>query len=104
MGDSHRNEAAVPADPIQRRRAAAEECVNAALRCLQEAQALLDRAGQALCSVRGMGAEWRKVGTRYDQVHATWYAVEQKAATLRAQGWLLLDHDPDAGQTPGGRS
>jgi hypothetical protein len=43
-----------------------------------------------------MADEWRKVGVRYDQVHGTWYAVERRAAVLRAQGRLVLDREPSA--------
>lgn len=89
--DSEREEAVVVA-----RRAAAEARVEAALQCIQEAQMILGRAAQELSSVKGMAVEWRKVGAPYDQVHGAWYAVERKAAVLRARGRLLLDREPDA--------
>jgi len=95
MSDPHVNEVAVM-DPLAARKAAAEDRVRAALDCIQKAQMLLGRAAQALCSVKGMAAEWRKVGARYDQVHATWYEVEHKAAALRARGRLLLDRESSA--------
>ena len=95
MSDPHQNPPAV-SNPLSARQAAAEARVKAALDCIQEAQMLLGRAAQALCSVKGMAAPWRKVGVRYDQVHGTWYVVEQKAAALRARGQLVLDHDPTA--------
>lgn len=91
MGDPH-----VKDDPPAARQTAAEARVNAALDSIQEAQLLLGRAAEALGSVKGMAGEWRKVGARYDQVHGTWYAVERRAAVLRAQGRLVLDRDPSA--------
>ena len=84
----------VKGDPLAARTAAAEARVRAALDLIQEAQVLLGRACAALSSVQGMKASWRQVGKRYDQVHGTWYAVEEKAARIRARGWLLLDHEP----------
>jgi len=95
MTDPQGNEVAA-ADPLAARRAAAEARVKAALDCIQEAQMLLGRAAQALCSVKGMAAEWRKVGARYDRVHGIWYAVEHKAAVLRAKDRLLVDREPSA--------
>jgi hypothetical protein len=83
-------------DPLAARKAVAEARVKAALDSIQEAQLLLGRAAEALCSVKGMAAEWRKVGARYDQVHGTWYGVERKAAVLRAKGRLVIDHEPGA--------
>jgi len=83
-------------DPLAARKAAAEARVCAALDYIQEAQMLLGRAAQALCSVKGMVVEWRKVGARYDQVHGAWYQVERKAAALRAKGRLVLDGAPTA--------
>lgn len=81
-------------DALAARKAAGEARVKAALDLIQEAQMLLGRACAALCSVQGMNPSWREVSKRYDQVHGTWYAVEQKAARVRARGWLLLDHEP----------
>ncbi len=81
-------------DPLAARKTAAEAHVRAALELIQEAQMLLGRAAGELSSVVGMVPEWRKVGVRYDQVHGTWYAVEKKAAALRAGGRLLLDREP----------
>lgn len=95
MSDPHGKNAAA-GDPLAARKTAAEARVKAALDYIQEAQLLLGRASEALCSVKGMAAEWRKVGARYDQVHGTWYVVERKAAVLRAQGRLLLDREPSA--------
>ncbi len=86
----------VPADPLAVRKTAAEARVVAALELIEEAQMLLGRACGELSSVVGMVAEWRKVGARYDQVHGAWYAVERKAAVLRAKGRLLLDREPSA--------
>ncbi len=90
--------------PGAARKAAAEVRVRAALELIQEAQMLLGRASGELSSVVGMVAEWRKVGVRYDQVHGTWYAVERKAAALRASGRLLLDREPSAEEAREGRS
>lgn len=95
MTDPQGNEV-VAMDPLAERKAAAEARVETALDCIQKAQLLLGRAAQALSSVNGMAVEWRKVGARYDQVHGTWYAVERKAAVLRAKGRLVLDREPDA--------
>jgi hypothetical protein len=81
-------------DPLSARKAAAEARVRAALDLIQEAQTLLGRACAALSSVQGMNPSWREVSKSYDQVHGTWYAVEQKAARLRGRGWLLLDREP----------
>jgi hypothetical protein len=89
MGDPQ-----VKDDPLAARKAAGEARVGAALDLIQEAQLLLGRACAALSSVQGMNPSWREVGKRYDQVHGTWYAVERKAASARARGFLLLDHEP----------
>jgi hypothetical protein len=80
-------------DPLAARKAAAEARVKSALELIQEAQLLLGRACAALCSVQGMNPSWREVSKRYDQVHSSWYSVEKKAASARARGWLLLDHE-----------
>lgn len=81
-------------DPLAARKAAGDARVKAALELIQEAQLLLGRACAALCSVQGMNPSWREVSKRYDQVHGTWYSVEKKAASARARGCLLLDHEP----------
>jgi hypothetical protein len=81
-------------DPLATRKREAEARVRSALDLIQEAQMLLGRACAALSSVQGMNPSWREVGKRYDQVHGTWYRVEQKAASARARGFLLLDHEP----------
>jgi hypothetical protein len=73
------------------REAAAGARIAAALQHIEEAQRLLDEATQALCSVRGMVLEWRKVGTLTDHAHGAWYAVKRKADRLRHQGRLVLD-------------
>jgi hypothetical protein len=90
-------------DPRAARKAAAEARVRAALDLIQEAQMLLGRACAALSSVQGMNPSWREVGKRYDQVHGTWYTVERKAASVRARGWLLLDHEPRQDELAGSR-
>jgi len=76
------------------RAAAAEAWVKAALACIQDAQTMLDRAAQALCSVTGMRPEWSRLGRVYEQVKGSWYAVSGKATNLRVKGRLTLDHEP----------
>jgi len=73
---------------------AADVRVRVALRSIEEAQRLLDQASQALCSVRGMVVEWRKVGTLHDQVKGSWYAVDRRVSRLIRTGRLVLDHEP----------
>src|SRR5262245_24282784 len=85
-------------DGLANRQLVAEARVKEALDCIQEAQALLGRATQWLAACQGMVTPWREVGKRYDQVHGTWYEVECKGADLRAQGRLLLDHEPTPDQ------
>lgn len=102
MTDPQVNEVAVT-DPLAARKAMAAARVETALDCIQKAQLLLGRAAQALSSVKGMAVEWRKVGARYDQVHGTWYAVERKAAALRAKGRLVLDGEPSAHEAEWGQ-
>jgi hypothetical protein len=80
--------------PEDRRVAAAKECVAVALDSIEEAQRFIDLAGQALCGVRGLAPEWRKVGALYDRVKRTWYTVRDKAGRLSRQGRLILDHHP----------
>jgi hypothetical protein len=80
---------------VATRRAAAEARVEAALAAIQEAQKRIDQAAQALCSVSGLGREWRKLGALHDQVKRAWYAVRGKADSLSLKGRLLLDHAPD---------
>jgi hypothetical protein len=73
---------------------AADARVQVALRSIEEAQRLLDQASQALCSVRGMVVEWRKVGALHDQVKGSWCAVDRRASRLIRTGRLVLDHEP----------
>lgn len=87
--ESNEADVVVSADPLLRRKAAAE------MR-LEEAQRLIDRAGAGLCSVRGMAKEWKQLGALYDKVKSTWYAVNNRARRLRTAGRLLLDREPDA--------
>jgi hypothetical protein len=86
----------VPADPLLRRKAAAEMRLEEALSSIEEAQRLIDRAGAGLCSVRGMEREWKQLGAFYEKVKAAWCAVNSRARRLRADGRLLLDREPDA--------
>lgn len=88
------NENVMPADPLAKRKEGAQERVRAALAHLQEAQSLVDRAGQELCSVVGLCPEWTRLGKLYDQVKRHWWAVSTKAERLRLNGRLLLDHEP----------
>lgn len=83
-------------DPLAVRKAAAEARVQAALDAIQEAQGFVDRAAQALCSVKGVSAEHERLGRLYDQVHLTWYIVRDAADAVRHRGALLLDHEPEA--------
>ncbi len=87
---------AVPADPLAVRRAAAEARVTAALDLIQEAQALVNSAAQALCSVNGVGSAHERLGRLYDQVHLAWYVVRDVVDAARHRGCLVLDHEPDA--------
>jgi hypothetical protein len=82
-------------DPLSDRRVAAELRVRAALRAIQEAQALINDATQALSSVNGLCAEYEKLGRLYDAVHRTWYVVRDKADVVKRRGRLTLDHEPD---------
>ena len=86
----------VSADPLMRRKAAAEMRLEEALSSIGEAQRLIDRAGAGLCSVRGMEREWKQLGALYEKVKATWCAVNGRARRLRTSGRLLLDREPDA--------
>jgi hypothetical protein len=89
MGDPQVN------DPLAARKAAAELRVRAALAAIQEAQALVDRAAQALCSVNGLCPEYERLGKLYEAVHRVWYVVRDKAAVVSRRGKLRLDHEPN---------
>jgi len=86
----------VSADPLLRRKAAAEMRLEDALASIEEAQRLIDRAGAGLCSVRGMAKESEQLGALYDKVKSTWCAVNNRARRLRTGGRLVLDREPDA--------
>jgi hypothetical protein len=92
MGDPQVNQG----DALATRKAAAEARVRAALDAIQEAQGLVDRAAQALCSVKGVRAAHERLGRLYDQVHLAWYVVRDAADSVRHRGALLLDHEPGA--------
>ena len=94
--ESNEADVAVSADPLLRRKAAAEMRLEEALASIQEAQRLVERAGAALCSVGGMAKEWKQLGALYDKVKSTCYAVNNRACRLRTAGRLLLDREPDA--------
>jgi hypothetical protein len=89
----------MPNDQTTDRAAAAQVRVRVALASIQEAQSLLGQAAQAVCSVNGLAAEWRRVGKLYGQVKRAWYSIDGKAAGLRFQGRLVLDHEPTAHET-----
>lgn len=82
--------------PLARRKAAAEARIQAALDALEDAQALVHRAAQALCSINGLCAEYERLRRLYDHVHRTWYAVRDKARAVGRRSRLTLDHEPDA--------
>jgi hypothetical protein len=88
------------ATPEGRRVAAAKECVAVALDSIEEAQRFLDLAAQALCGVRGLAPEWRKVGALSDRVKSTWYTVRDKADLRVQQDRLVLDHHPSFDEAP----
>jgi hypothetical protein len=98
MGPRESNEAdvVVSADPLLRRKAAAEMRLEEALASIVEAQRLVDRAGAALCSVRGMAKESKQLGALYEKVKSSWCVVNSRARRLRTAGRLLLDREPDA--------
>jgi hypothetical protein len=96
LRDSGEAEVVVSADPLMRRKAAAEMRLEEALAAIEEAQRLIDRAGAGLSSVEGMGREWKQLGALYGKVKAAWCAVNNRARRLRTAGRLLLDREPDA--------
>ena len=73
------------------RQAAAEIRVHLALDSIQEAQRLIEQATKALSRVDGMILEWRRVGSVYDRLRQTWYAVSAGANRLRRNGRLHVD-------------
>jgi hypothetical protein len=81
------------------REAAADLRVRAALVYIEQAQALIGRATQALSSVNGICAECQKLGRLYDQIHRSWYVVRDRAAVVRGRGKLTLDHEPTEHET-----
>jgi hypothetical protein len=96
MRDSGEAGVVVSADPLMRRKAAAEMRLEEALASIEEAQRLIDRAGAGLSSLQGMEREWKQLGALYDKVKAAWCAVNGRARRLRTSGRLLLDREPDA--------
>jgi hypothetical protein len=86
--------------PDAKERSAAERVEDALLR-LQQAQALVDEAAQALCRVSGMVYEWRKLGRLQGETRRTYYAISARADRLSAKGRLCLDGEAQAGR--GGR-
>ena len=79
---------------LRARQEAADIRVRVALRSIEEAQQLMDQAVQALCSVKGMVNEWKRVGVVYDRVKSAWYVVERRAEHLTREGRLVLDREP----------
>ena len=61
-----------------------------ALDSLQDAQTLVGRAAEALCSIQGGQRVWTKLGRLYDQVHRMWYVVDG----FRLAKPRLLDREP----------
>jgi hypothetical protein len=59
-----------------------QEKVRECLAYLQEAQALVNRAGEALCSVNGFAKEWSDLSKPYDCVKKHWYQIENRRAAL----------------------
>ncbi len=97
MESRRRDEATVlvSADPLLGRKAVGEVKLEEALASIEEAARRIDRAGAALASVRGMAAECRELGTLYEKVKSSSYAVSQRARRLRTAGRLLVDREPD---------
>ena len=77
--------------PDRNRQATAEIRVQMALNSIQEAQRLVEQATQALSRVDGMIPEWKRLGSLYDRLHRTWYAVSAGANRLRRRGQLQVD-------------
>jgi hypothetical protein len=94
--DGNEADVVVSADPLLRRKAAAEMRLEDALASIEQAQRLVDRAGAALGSVRGMVEESKQLGTLYDKVKCARHAVSARARRLRTAGRLVLDREPDA--------
>src|SRR5712691_11637973 len=88
-------EEAVVSEARLRRREAAEVRIEAALVCLEEAQRLIDEAARAVCGVKGMAVEWRRLGSLHDRVKRAWYGLRGRSDSLSLTGRLLLDHEPD---------
>jgi len=86
----------VSADLLLRRKVAAEIRLEDALASIEEAQRLVDSAGAALASVRGMASESKELGALYEKVKSTWSAVNNRARRLRTGERLVLDQEPDA--------
>jgi hypothetical protein len=86
----------IATDPLAARKAAAEARVQSALDAIQEAQALIGYAAQALSSVNGICPVYLKVSRLHDQVHRAWYLVRDRADAVKRRGKLTLDRDPDS--------
>ncbi len=76
---------------IEVEREAAEERVTMALAHLSEAQRLVDRAAQQLCSVNGLAPEWQRLCLLLNGVKRHWRAISRKTDRLVAQDRLFID-------------
>ena len=88
MNPSPPDEATETLDPLAKRKAEAEAHVCEVLDHLQRAQALIERASQALAAVAGMAGESRGLGRAYKDVRRAWYVVSDRADSLRQRGEL----------------
>jgi len=52
--------------------------IREAMKLVEEAQRLLDRAGESISPVRGFSREWSRVTKVYDQVRSCWYRLEYR--------------------------
>lgn len=53
---------------------------------IQEAQKLIDEAGQALCPVAGFAKQWRMTATVYDRVKTWWHQVNKRLQEIVRYG------------------
>jgi hypothetical protein len=67
---SHDTMTATAADPVADRETAAQVRIDVALASIEEAQGLLGQAAEALCSVNGLDAQWRRLRALHDQGQA----------------------------------
>lgn len=83
---------------------AAEAKVEEALRLIEQAQNILDRAAQQLCPIIGLVKEWQRVGTLSDKCKAEWHRLNELVGTKpdgeRLRNGLRLDSEPDPRAKP----